>query len=325
MNKLLIIGGPTSTGKTALALSIAQQYNGEIISSDSRQVFIGMDIVTGKDIPKGYTKSDSELVFMNKKIPYYGAGPQRVWLTDLVYPNESFNVSFFNQAAHVVIQDCHNREKLPIIVGATGLYTKSLTHNLTNISIPINPELRNELRKKTSAELFHQLQSINPSKALSLNNSDKNNPRRLIRAIEISTTPTLPNDPKQNYDLFGLYLQGPQALIYERIDKRVIDRVHAGAEQEVRTLLSQGYDWDLPSMQTTGYKVWQPYIEGKYGITEVITNWQIGEHHDYRQQSIWFKNQFPFPMIDVSEMNWQEKVGKRISDWYNKDNQYGNP
>jgi tRNA dimethylallyltransferase len=116
MDKLLIISGPTASGKTDLALKLAYRLNGELVSADSRQVYVGMDIVTGKDIPTGFSKEQSGLRWNNRDISYYSDSKTRIWLTDLVYPNESFNVSFWNTCATTVISDIHARGKLPIVV-----------------------------------------------------------------------------------------------------------------------------------------------------------------------------------------------------------------
>src|SRR3989344_3202436 len=140
MNKLLIVSGPTSTGKTAIGLELAKKYNGEIVSCDSRHVYKGMDIGTGKDIPK-------------ENIP--------IWLVDVVAPSYSFNLSDFVSLSQIVIRDIWNRKKLPIVVGGTGLYIKSLLVPLNLVNIPRDEVLRQKLEKQKVNELIKILKKEN--------------------------------------------------------------------------------------------------------------------------------------------------------------------
>lgn len=227
MVKLLIIIGPTATGKTKLGVELAKKNDGEIISADSRQVYKGMDIGTGKD----------------KDV--YGDVP--VWGLDLVDPNYSYNVSDFVKYASGKISDIKSRGKLPIIVGGTILYVKSLLHPPETLHIPQNPKLRSELEKLSVSELQ---QKLGESK---LNASDINNPRRLIRAIEVSKSDfNSPSNPAYDYKIVSL--TAPLDYIYSRIDKRVEDRLKLGAQEEVEQLLEKGYSPDLPSFTATGYR-----------------------------------------------------------------------
>src|SRR3989339_1418163 len=122
MSKLLVVCGPTATGKTSLGLKMAQKFNGEIISADSRQVYAGMDIVTGKDLPPAVTSQVSNLSWQGRFLKYYEIEKIKVWGYDLVNPDQDFNVSFWNECAKILISDIRSRGKLPIIVGGTGLY-----------------------------------------------------------------------------------------------------------------------------------------------------------------------------------------------------------
>lgn len=224
---MLIIIGPTATGKTALGVKLAKKYNGEIISADSRQVYKGMDIGTGKD------KAE------------YGDIP--VWGVDLVDPDYNFNVSDFVKFASEKIAEIQKRGKLPIIVGGTILYIKSLLHPPETLHIPQNAKLRAELNKLSIDELQKKLG------ASRLNASDFNNPRRLIRAIEISQTNNKPTSrPDYSYKIISLI--APLASIYGWIDRRVDERLKQGAAAEVEQLLAEGFSLDLPSFTATGYR-----------------------------------------------------------------------
>ena len=202
MKQLLIICGPTATGKTALALHLAKKFGGELISADSRQVYRGMDIGTGKDIDqKSKIKNQNEKLNpsftsplikgrrggVNKKftVGFRNKDEVPIWLVDIVEPDYVFNVGEFKQLAEAVIQDIWQRGKLPIIVGGTGLYVRALLRPWDGIFIPPNASLRQKLDKLTVEELQTELKKNTSEKFESMNHSDRFNPRRLVRAIEV--------------------------------------------------------------------------------------------------------------------------------------------
>lgn len=282
-NKALIICGPTATGKTALALQIAKEFNGELVSADSRQVYIGKDIITGKDIPQNFHKEISDVKWRNKLLTYYTDGFTRIWLLDIVSPNEEFNVSFWKECADLVITDISQRGKLPIVVGGTGLYIKSLAQNLSQITIPPNPNLRKKLESKDINRMFNYLNKIDPAKATSLNISDKNNPRRLVRAIEISLSKSTINHQQANYELLQIALTAPKEFLYQRVDQRVIDRIAAAAAAE---------DPDLAANPQ---------------------KWQEQEHEIIRHQLTWFKKQPGIIWFDITQSSWQNDIINLVS------------
>ncbi|MBI5358936.1 hypothetical protein HZB69_04925 [Candidatus Amesbacteria bacterium] len=203
MDRVLVICGPTAAGKTKLALALAKEFDGELISADSRQVYIGNDQETGKD---------KDLI-----------GDSRIWLYDVVKPGEEFSVSQWRKLALQAIEDILARNKLPIVVGGSGLYIKSLVQNLEDVDAPRDMKLRNS--NKSVSELFDYLKSINPKKAESLNNSDKNNPRRLIRAIEIlKGVPLQGSEGRPLYKFVQIGLTAPKEELVKRIKERVRQR-----------------------------------------------------------------------------------------------------
>lgn len=208
MRKILIICGPTATGKTKLALQLAKELNGELISADSRQVYIGNDIETGKDL-------------------HLNTSGIKIWLYDVVNSGEKFSVSLWRKLTKEAISNILSRGKLPIVVGGSGLYIKSLVQDLPDIDVPYDKKLRKEMENKSAPELFDYLKSINLQKAKSLNNSDKNNPRRLVRAIELQKgTPF----KAERGPLLGpvSYIQvgltAPKEYLEEKIRQRVTKR-----------------------------------------------------------------------------------------------------
>lgn len=270
-NKILVICGPTATGKTSLGIELAQKFNGEIISADSRQVYRGMDIGTGKEW------SDDVVI----------------WGYDLVSPKEEFSVSHFLNFAKEKIDDILNRGKLPIVVGGTGFYIKGIVDGITTVDIPQNKSLRKILEEKSVDELFEMLSNVDSIKSASLNSSDKKNPRRLIRAIEVAQY-SLDNPSsnkkiinKNNFIQIGLTTSLEN--LRERITKRVKQRVKMGMKNEVKKLLDSGVDWSMQSMYSLGYRQYRDYFEGGVPEEVVIDEWTREEIKYAKRQMTWFK------------------------------------
>jgi len=316
MNKLLIICGPTATGKTSLGIYLAKKLNGEIVSADSRQVFKKMDIGTGKDIPKGsvYKK-------VSKKLGgYYEFGDVKIWGYDLVFPEEEYSVAQYSSFAREVIKDIHKRNKFPIIVGGTGFYIKSVVEGIGTAEIPQNKALRKNLTKIPKDELFEKLAILDSSRAGSLNQSDKNNPRRLFRAIEIATwrLSNLGNENKQkklNYDLLFIGLNAPRQILSKRIKERIEIRVK-GVKKEISSLLKQGVDWSFQSMSSLGYRQWKDYFEGKETEQKAIEKWFSEEKRYSKRQITWFKKKKDIIWYSVNSHGWMENVEKFVQKWY---------
>ncbi len=271
MNKLLVITGPTATGKTALGLEFAEKYNGEVVSADSRQVYKYMDIGTGKD-----TKHFQ-------------------WGLDLVLPNEQFNVSDFVVYAQKVLDDIWNREKLPIIVGGTGLYIKELLNPSQTLHIPPDQELRSkgfELR-----ELQNMLQRVNEHKWKLMNNSDKNNPRRLMRAIEVAGKVASSFTPRNDTLIIGL--TAAKEVLGKRIEKRVDERIAVGMEKEKGKLAAMGY---FPN--AFGYK------------EKTAAEWKLHEKQYAKRQILYLQKYLPETIwINISN---KRKAFDLVATWYSK-------
>jgi len=226
MKQLLVICGPTATGKTGLAIKLARWFNGEIVSADSRQVFKGLNIGTGKDLPK-----NAKLKFLwIKKFGYYENKGIKIWGYDLADPRHSFSVSQYIKFAERAISDIIKRGKLPIIVGGTGLYIKGVIDGIPTAEVPKNNRLRKSLEIKNAEELYEMLARIDSLKAAGMNSSDKKNPRRLIRAIEIATWKVgrgnLESEEKQKveYDVFQIGLTASVQYLEDKIEQRVTER-----------------------------------------------------------------------------------------------------
>lgn len=302
MNKLLIICGPTATGKTGLGLKLAEKFKGQIISADSRQVYLGMDIGTGKDL---------HLINSIKGIGI------KVWGYDLVKPDQDFSLAHFVKFARPLIKKIQAQNQLPILIGGTGLYLQAITQPIKTINIPPDPKLRQKLSGLTVKQLQAKLKKLNPDRFNSMNHSDQHNPRRLIRAIEIQKSkPKKPSPPQLSLDVLWLGLTAPKSVLDERVVKRVEERIQLGAEQEISRLLDAGYTWDLPAMSAMGYKQWQPYFASQASLKDVKQAWIKAEQQYLRRQLTWFKKQPDIHWFDISQRSLYQKLARKVAAWY---------
>ncbi len=207
MHKLLVICGPTATGKTALAAALAKKFNGELISADSRQVYRGNDLETNKERPASQQ----------------GGPDVPIWLYDVVDPGEEFSVAHWLKLARAAAGDILKRGKLPIVVGGSGLYIRAFIHPFETVDIPPDKNLRK--RNLTLRELQHM------TSRGSMNDSDWNNPRRLIRKIEIAKSTIKKNNPLP-YDVLIIGLTAPLPVLYRRIDDHLQERIRAGMNKK---------------------------------------------------------------------------------------------
>lgn len=295
--KLLIISGPTATGKTALAVKLAKKYNGEIISADSRQIFQEINIGVGKDHPKGTP----------------------IHLIDIITPKESFSANQYRLIVQKVIYDIHSRGKLPILVGCTGFYIDAIINPRPTFDVKPNPLLRSILDHLPLAFLQLLLGLIDFKTFKLLNNSDKHNPYRLIRKIEVKLSPSIRNFQLNiiNYDYLHLSLTAPNSYLYQRIDARVDERIKIGHLDELNSLLKK-YSWSDPGLKVSAYSSLRPYIEKKSDLNSCLQKWKYAEHRDARHQKTWFKRLVNVTFYDISRPSQSSKIEKHIDQWYNK-------
>lgn len=283
--QLLVICGPTATGKTKLAFYLAKMLNGEIISADSRQVYKYMDIGTGKDTTT-----------FGKVLGY-----------DLVDPDEEFSVSQYAKFANNAIDKIYKQKALPILVGGTGFYIHAVIDGIDTIDISRDESLREKYKYKTSEELFDLLEKLDFGKANSMNNSDKNNSRRLIRAIEVAHKITSKrNLSLPNYDVLMIGLSTSLDELRRRVDERVEERIKIGFSDEVELLKKKGF-WDGAPSRTLGYKDW-PNIE----------KWKLEEFKYAKRQVTWFKRDARIKWFDVSKAGWEKEVELMAKKWYSQ-------
>lgn len=278
--KLLVILGPTASGKSDLAIQLAQKLNGEIISADSRQVYQGMDIGTGK-VPK-----DSQYSIL--KAEYYSNGI-RHHLLDIVDPTQYFSVAQYQALALKTIKDIQKKGKLPILCGGTGLYLSAIIEGWQFPHILPNTKLRQELEKLSIERLFQKLKELDPKRATTI---DKNNKRRIIRALEIlsqnkTITPLKKIPPKWDILILGIKKDKEEVkkLILERLEKRL----EKGMIEEVKKLKEKGVSSQHLEDFGLEYRWLNRYLENKITLLEMKKELYRDICHYAKRQMIWFK------------------------------------
>ncbi len=283
---MIIITGQTATGKTKLAYQLAKKHHGELINFDSRQVYKHLDIITGKTI------------FPDIK----------THLLDIVDPKEQFSSFDFISLARPLITKLVKKRITPILVGGTYLYLKHLLYGI-DTQIPADWGLRDKLNKKTVLELQKILHKINPQVFEKLNQSDRNNPHRLIRKIEITLChsraggnlslldPRIREDDNnvshffrldKTHKFIGLRFKDKEKL-RKAIEKRVEQRIKNGAFQEVKHLIKNGYKFNDPGLNTIGYKQLIQYFSGMISKDKAIQQWILKEVQYAKRQLTFMK------------------------------------
>lgn len=333
--QLLVILGPTATSKTDIALFLAKKFKGELIACDSRQVYRGLDIGTGKYPNKNSKCSTSRTASRNeirnsklkKQNGYWEIDGVKIWMYDVVNIEKQYSVADYVKDVDRVIGEIRKREKLPIIVGGTGLYLKALLYGLSNLAIPVDKNLRKKLQKLSKEDLQERLTKLSPKRWNSLNESDRENPRRLIRAIELETSPRrspyshLPGDTTA-YDVLKIGLKAPRDVLYKKINKRVYQWMDDGIIEEVKSLQKLGVSKKRFKDLGLEYAVVIDYLDGKINIDEMIEKMQTKVRQYAIRQLTWFKNPSTssgyINWFDVTGKDYQDKVEKLISAWYHK-------
>ncbi|MDO8609061.1 MAG: tRNA (adenosine(37)-N6)-dimethylallyltransferase MiaA [bacterium] len=311
--RIIIITGQTATGKTQLALEYAQKYNGELINCDSRQIYKELDIITGKDIQKN-SKFKVQSTKLNFDIGYYNFEKltPKLWLYDIVSPNQYFSSFDYVQCVIPVIKNILKEGKTPIIIGGTYLYLYHLLYEVETTKIPPDWELRKSLEKTTINELQTKLHELNPALYNQLNHSDKNNPQRLIRKIEISKSNKVISSQNFNFSPkieLGKKIDFPEIQIEYiglqnknihklkiNIIKRVDKRLQQGAIEEVKNILLK-YSLNDPGLKTIGYAQIIQLLQNKITKKQAIEEW-INKEMQYA------KRQYTFMKRD-SNIQWQ--------------------
>ncbi len=274
MENLVIITGPTGIGKTELSLELAKKYKGEIISSDSMQIYKKLNIGTAK-------------IDLNKtSIPHH--------MIDIVEPSDNFTVADFKNSAKKIIADINNRNGLPFLVGGTGLYINSLVYNLDFTETEPDYEYRDELREILEEEgsefLYEKLQEQDRDMAEKIH---KNNGQRIIRALEILKSGNKKGDnfreENKDYNLIYIGLNMDRSKLYEKINQRVDKMIDLGLVDEVKNLLDEGLDKNSQSLKAIGYKEVISYLDGEIDFDEMVDLIKKNSRHYAKRQLTWFR------------------------------------
>lgn len=266
-SKLIVILGPTASGKTELALELAEKFDAEIVSADSRQIYKEMNIGTAKP---------------SKKELHH--------LIDIIKPDQEFTLAQYKNKALKIIKDIQERNKLPLLVGGTGLYIQSIVDNLKIPQVKPDKELRKELEKMTNQELFEKLKKLD-KEAISF--IDINNKRRLIRALEVCLITKKPfsqqrEKGKKLFNVLQIGIKTNKEELEKRIDKRTEKMIEMGLVNEVKNLLKK-YSPDLPAMNSIGYQEIIQYLKEEIDLNKVKELIKKHTQQYAKRQMTWFK------------------------------------
>jgi tRNA dimethylallyltransferase len=284
MNHMLGIVGPTAVGKSRLGIQLAQALNGEIVNADSRQVYRYLDIGTAKPTPQE-----------RAIVPHH--------VLDVVSPNENFSLAQYQQLAVRAVEDIQQRGKLPIVVGGSGQYVWAVLEGWGIPQVAPNPEFRQSMQERADMgenDLLHEeLRAVDPEAAERI---DPRNVRRTIRALEVFNETETPFSQLQRKEappsnIFVIGLTADREELFRRIDLRVDRMIEQGLVDEVKRLMSRGFDFNLPALSSIGYKQIGHFLRGELTLPGAIQQIKFETHRFARQQYTWFR-------LEDSRIHW---------------------
>ncbi|OHA83434.1 MAG: tRNA (adenosine(37)-N6)-dimethylallyltransferase MiaA [Candidatus Yonathbacteria bacterium RIFCSPLOWO2_01_FULL_47_33b] len=300
-SKIIAVVGPTASGKTDLAVELARRFNGEVISADSRQIYTGLDIGTGKA-----TKREM------RGVPHH--------LLDVANPKRTMSVVQYERLATRAIRDILKRGKVPILCGGTGLYIDTVLTNASFPSVPPNATLRRTLSKLSTEELFKKLSALDTERA---ENIDAKNPHRLIRAIEIATVlGSVPErvPAKQRYDTLTIGLTLPHNELSERIHMRLLSRMRRGMVAEITRLHNEGLSWKRMEALGLEYRFLAQFQQGKISKEIMLRDLEIAIRHYAKRQMVWFKRNKDIHWFKPADLNDRKKIITLVESFLEKKN-----
>ena len=291
---LVALVGPTASGKTALALALAERLppalglrGAEIVSADSRQVYRLMNIATAKPTAEEQAQ-----------VPHH--------LLDVVWPDESYTLAEYQRDAQAAIAAIWARERLPLLVGGTGLYVRAVVDGLAIPEVAPQPALRAELEAEAAQRglgaLLERLRALDPVAAERI---DALNARRVIRALEVCIVSGRPFSEQQGrrptpYHTVALGLTMPREALYARADARIGAMLAAGLVAETEALVARGYAWSLPAMSSLGYREIGAYLRGEATLAEAVLRFELATHAYIRRQMSWFRSDKRIHWLDAA-------------------------
>ncbi len=273
MQKMLVIVGPTASGKSALAVALAKKLSGEVISADSRQVYKGLDIGTGK-----VTKKEM------RGIPHH--------LLDVTSAKKTFTANDFARLSRKAVSAIEKKGKLPIVCGGTGFYIDALLGRIELADVAPDKKLRNKLKNKSATELYKMLLKADMRRAGKMNDSDKKNPVRLIRALEIAANPKKVISHQSNqFDTLWIGILPDTKILRQKIHKRLLARMKIGMVKEAENLHKAGLSWKRMEELGLEYRYLALYLQKKLTKEQMLEQlenkiWQYSK----RQMTYWKRN-----------------------------------
>lgn len=307
LRPLVVICGPTATGKTALGIELARRFDGEVVNADSRYFYRGMDIGVAKPT-----------IAERQGVPHH-----LIDICDLGDP-DAMSLAVYQQLAFEAIEGIHARGHMPLLVGGTPLYLNAVVENWRIPKVPPDPAFRNQIEREIEATgvdpILQRLHAVDPIAAERIGP----NPRRIIRALEIYEATGRPmseiegkNPPR--YRTLELGLQMPRDRLYTVIDDRVLAQIAAGLEREVRTLLESGVPRSDPAFSALGYRQLFPVIDGRCSVEEAIRTIQHETHRYVRHQDTWFRRNSRIVWIDSSVDGWRSRAVELVASFLARD------
>ena len=292
MEKVLVIVGPTAVGKTEFGITCANNFNGEIISGDSIQIYRGLDIGSAKPTIKELSKATHHLI-------------------DIKNPNESYSVKEFQDLGRKKIEEINKNNKLPIVVGGTGLYIKALLYDYKFFD---EEQEDNQYEELNNEEIYLLLKQKDPK---ALEKIHINNRKRLVRALNVYEKHNKgiseikdEQEHKPIYDCLIIGLTTSRESLYQRIDERIDMMISDGLIDEIKVLLNKGITFDNQCMQAIGYKEFKDYFENKKHLEECINQVKTNSHHFAKRQYTFFNNQMNIEWFDD-----KQKAMERVQKW----------
>jgi tRNA dimethylallyltransferase len=296
---VVAILGPTAVGKSRLAMRLARELDGEIVSADSRQVYRYMDIGTDKPIWRDQMEVRHHMI-------------------DVASPDDTYSAQRFAEEGRRILRRLAAKQRLALVVGGTGFYVRALLDGIELPRVPPDPEIRETLRREAAElgpqELHRRLAERDPASAARIHS--RNLPR-VIRALEITERTGRPVPPLSAADTVpALYigLLRDRRELWKIADRRALDQLRAGLPEETRLLLAMGYSPDLPSMQGFGYRQMVAYLKGEVLLTEALAQYRAAQHKYIRRQMTWFRADERIVWFDAGS-NAEESAQRLARDW----------
>jgi tRNA dimethylallyltransferase len=296
--RLVVIAGPTAVGKTALGITLAQRFAGEVVNADSRYLYRGFDI--------GVAKPDAQ---ERQGVPHH--------LIDILPPAGAMSLARYQDLAMQAIAGIHARNRLPLLVGGTPLYLNAVVEGWRIPRVPPRPELRTALADEAARlgipVLAERLRAVDPVAAA----RSGMNLRRIVRALEIYEATGIPMSAQEGkgpppFDALEIALSMPRDVLYRAVDERVARQIARGLVDEVRALLAAGVPQDAPAMSSLGYRQLLPYLHGETTLEAAVERIRLDTHRYVRHQETWLRRNPRLVWFDVTTPGWRDAAIARV-------------